>query len=75
MFRSTNGQVRGEVARHSILKSGQLGKSGPSSSYPFRLSFYDRPPLEEITIEQFEEWALDRLRGKCVRIEAARLTN
>lgn len=30
--------------------------------YPTRLSFYDMPPLEEITLEQFEQWAGDRLR-------------
>ncbi|KAJ8142079.1 hypothetical protein OXX79_003326 [Metschnikowia pulcherrima] len=32
------------------------------TSYPSRLSFYDLPPLEEITLEEFEQWAIDRLR-------------
>lgn len=65
MFRSTNGpSVRnGEVTRHP-LKAGQQARSGPSALYPFRLNFYTRPPLEEITIEEFEGWALDRLRSK-----------
>ncbi|KAI9777919.1 MAG: hypothetical protein M1839_008454 [Geoglossum umbratile] len=30
--------------------------------YPHRLTFYDSPPTSEITLEQFEQWATDRLR-------------
>ncbi|MCJ1333782.1 hypothetical protein MMC10_010482 [Thelotrema lepadinum] len=30
--------------------------------YPYRLNFYDVPPVAEITLEQFEQWAIDRLR-------------
>ncbi|KAI1795763.1 DNA primase, large subunit [Ganoderma leucocontextum] len=40
----------GAVEAHSNLK------------YPFCLNFYDKPPLEDITIEEFETAALDRLR-------------
>ncbi|KAI0709357.1 DNA primase large subunit [Earliella scabrosa] len=40
----------GIVETHSNLK------------YPFRLNFYDKPPIEDITIEEFETAALDRLR-------------
>ena len=32
--------------------------------YPHRLNFYDIPPTAEITLEQFESWAIDRLRSK-----------
>lgn len=31
--------------------------------YAHRLNFYEVPPTEEITLEQFEQWAIDRLRG------------
>ncbi|KAF9005580.1 eukaryotic and archaeal DNA primase, large subunit-domain-containing protein [Cyathus striatus] len=31
-------------------------------SYPYRLNFYDKPPLNDVTIEEFETAALDRLR-------------
>jgi DNA primase large subunit len=31
--------------------------------YPFRLSFYDVPPTQEISLEEFETWAIDRLRS------------
>ncbi|KAI1910605.1 DNA primase subunit pri2 [Ophidiomyces ophidiicola] len=30
--------------------------------YPHRLNFYEVPPTAEITLEQFEQWAIDRLR-------------
>ncbi|KAK2798069.1 hypothetical protein FQN50_008981 [Emmonsiellopsis sp. PD_5] len=30
--------------------------------YAHRLNFYDIPPTAEITLEQFEQWAIDRLR-------------
>ena len=36
--------------------------------YPFRLNFYREPPVHEVTIEQFETWAIDRLRGMCNNI-------
>ncbi|KAF9246220.1 DNA primase large subunit [Melanogaster broomeanus] len=32
------------------------------SGYKFRLNFYDKPPLYEVTLEEFETCALDRLR-------------
>ena len=31
--------------------------------YPHRLSLYETPPTAEITLEQFEQWAIDRLRS------------
>jgi DNA primase large subunit len=33
------------------------------ADYPHRLNFYDSPPTAEITLDQFEQWAIDRLRG------------
>ena len=32
--------------------------------YPHRLNFYEIPPTAEITLEQFEQWAIGRLRSK-----------
>lgn len=32
-------------------------------NYPHRLNFYTIPPTADITLEQFEQWAIDRLRG------------
>ncbi|KAG6891692.1 hypothetical protein C0992_010095 [Termitomyces sp. T32_za158] len=33
-----------------------------SLRYPHRLNFYDNPPLYDVTVEEFERCALDRLR-------------
>ena len=37
-----------------------------SNDYPHRLNLYDIPPTADITLEQFEQWAIERLRGKSV---------
>jgi hypothetical protein len=34
-----------------------------SLEYKSRLNFYVTPPTADITLEQFEQWAIDRLRG------------
>ncbi|KAG0141134.1 hypothetical protein CROQUDRAFT_52178 [Cronartium quercuum f. sp. fusiforme G11] len=44
----------------SSLACGGVPISAPR--YPSRLNFYSQPPTEEITIEQFETWAINRLR-------------
>ena len=44
----------GSVARHHTDKA--------LARYPHRLNFYTLPPIHEVTIEQFESWAIDRLR-------------
>ena len=36
----------------------------PNLEYKSRLNFYVVPPTADITLEQFEQWAIDRLRGK-----------
>ncbi|RDA93507.1 hypothetical protein CP533_3964 [Ophiocordyceps camponoti-saundersi (nom. inval.)] len=32
------------------------------AEYPHRLNYYSEPPTADITLEQFEQWAIDRLR-------------
>ena len=34
------------------------------TEYPHRLNFYAIPPTADITLEQFEQWAIDRLRSR-----------
>lgn len=36
--------------------------------YPHRLNFYTDAPTADITLEQFEQWAIDRLRGASTSI-------
>ncbi|KAF8136692.1 DNA primase, large subunit [Boletus edulis] len=43
-------------------RSGQTTSTPTTESYPFRLNFYDTPPRHEVTLEDFETCALDRLR-------------
>ncbi|KAK4052341.1 DNA primase subunit pri2 [Microbotryomycetes sp. JL201] len=62
-----------EVARHVAAVGSLTGTRGPLK-HPHRLSFYEQPPLDEITVEQFEEWAIDRLR-LLADIEAAQARN
>jgi len=33
------------------------------TQYPSRLNYYSTPPTADITLEQFEQWAIDRLRS------------
>src|SRR3569833_2282862 len=33
------------------------------TQYPSRLNYYSTPPTADITLEQFEQWAVDRLRS------------
>ncbi|GAA5876875.1 hypothetical protein JCM16303_006319 [Sporobolomyces ruberrimus] len=41
---------------------GEVAAFPRSGRYPHRLNFYQVPPTEEITLEEFEVWAIDRLR-------------
>jgi len=34
-----------------------------ATGYKHRLNFYSLPPSAEITLEEFEEWAIHRLKG------------
>jgi DNA primase large subunit len=36
------------------------------TTYPHRLNFYETPPTAEITLEQFEQWAIDRLKSLAI---------
>jgi DNA primase large subunit len=33
--------------------------------YDHRLNFYGTPPTAEISLEEFEVWAINRLKGAC----------
>lgn len=45
-------------------KKTQFAKASyKENDYPFKLSLYDVPPTSEISLEEFETWAIDRLRS------------
>ncbi|KAL0091882.1 eukaryotic and archaeal DNA primase, large subunit-domain-containing protein [Phycomyces blakesleeanus] len=54
---------RFEAANHAQV-STDYGRNDISKQYPTRLNFYLAPPSTEITIEEFELFALDRLQGR-----------
>jgi hypothetical protein len=51
--------------RHIIEKKKQFAAAAyKQQDYPHRLNFYDVPPTAEISLEDFERWAIDRLRSE-----------
>jgi DNA primase large subunit len=54
MFRERKRRIAG--------RNSQLQDETHQTEYPFRLNFYDTPPQEEVTLEEFEQWAIDRLK-------------
>ncbi|KAK6455277.1 DNA-directed DNA polymerase alpha, DNA primase subunit [Scheffersomyces xylosifermentans] len=59
MFRSTKRRTAG---RRNFEEVAAYSSNANSGLYSSRLSFYDVPPLDEITLEEFEMWAIDRLK-------------
>lgn len=46
-------------------KKTQFAQAGyKENEYSQRLSLYDIPPTAEVSLEEFETWAIDRLKGK-----------
>lgn len=57
MFRQTKRRTAGRRNFEDVA-----AYSSSATTYALRISFYDAPPLEEITLEEFETWAVDRLK-------------
>jgi len=61
---------RQECRKPRIAKKHFDGAGNSHSiDYPHRLSFYILPPTAEVTLDQFEQWAIDRLRGINLSLE------
>jgi len=54
---------RNTIKRRQVLKNFQADTQ-IITAYPYRLNFYTVPPQDEVTLEEFELWAIDRLYGK-----------
>lgn len=64
MLRSNVSRI--DPKRRNVLdcRKKQLAEAAyKDTDYPHRLNFYSTPPTADITIEQFEQWAIDRLRS------------
>lgn len=60
-----------DVKRRSTLDYKKKQFATPAfkrQDYPFRLNLYEIPPTADITLEQFEQWAIDRLRSMINRL-------
>lgn len=56
---------RVDPKRRNVLDHRKKQFASPAyqeTEYPHRLNFYATPPTADITLEQFEQWAIDRLR-------------
>lgn len=49
--------------RRAIDAKRHFASDFSQSNYPHRLNFYINPPTAEVTLDQFEQWAIDRLRS------------
>ncbi|GAA5899698.1 hypothetical protein JCM6882_005415 [Rhodosporidiobolus microsporus] len=70
---NTLGGGGAQPASGGLIKS-EVALAPRSDKYPHRLNLYERPPLDELTLEEFEVWAIDRLR-LLADIEAAQARN
>lgn len=62
---SSFGNVSSVTGHASTSASGSVAQHHTNKAlarYPHRLNFYTVPPVHEVTIEQFESWAIDRLK-------------
>ncbi|CAK9439913.1 uncharacterized protein LODBEIA_P40130 [Lodderomyces beijingensis] len=60
MFRQVKRKTAGR--RNFEEKQASSAQYNLPKLFSSRLSFYDLPPTEEITLEEFEKWAIDRLK-------------
>jgi DNA primase large subunit len=64
MIRNTTERI--DPKRRNVLSHRKKQFADPTykqQEYPYRLNFYEIPPTAEITLEQFEQWAIDRLKS------------
>jgi DNA primase large subunit len=64
--------IRNHTKKRAILKNFQIDVQH-SATYPHRLNFYRTPPHDEITLEEFELWAIDRLYGTLIQTSQYRM--
>lgn len=67
----TTNMIRSDVQRPDAKrryiqekKKQFAGAAFKQQDYLHRLNFYDVPPITEISLEDFEQWAIDRLRSE-----------
>lgn len=64
MLRADHARV--DPKRRAVInpkKSQFASTTYEQQEYKHRLNFYTVPPTADITLEEFEEWAINRLKG------------
>lgn len=68
-----------DAKRRTTIHHGKKQFATPTykeQEYKHRLNFYNVPPTADITLEQFEQWAIDRLRGmRCIASLPFKISN
>ncbi|KAH6669180.1 eukaryotic and archaeal DNA primase [Plectosphaerella plurivora] len=63
MLRADHNRVDAKRRNVGDYRKKQFAEAAyKDQQYPSRLNFYIDPPTADITLEQFEQWAIDRLR-------------
>ena len=63
MMRTESNRIESKRRAIDFRKKQFSTPEWKDQSYPQRLNFYATPPTADITLEQFEQWAIDRLKG------------
>ena len=63
MMRTESNRIESKRRAIDFRKKQFSTPEWKDQSYPHRLNFYTTPPMADITLEQFEQWAIDRLKG------------
>jgi DNA primase large subunit len=75
MIRHDYSRVDAKRRANLDYKKRQFAKADfQQHNYEHRLNFYVLPPTAEITLDEFETWAIDRLKGMplCIAWSARR---
>ncbi len=63
MMRTDSSRIESKRSALDYRKKQFSAPEWKDQTYPHRLNFYSTPPTADITLEQFEQWAVDRLKG------------
>ena len=76
MIRQDNNRI--DAKRRNVINPKKRQFAEPlykQQDYPHGLNIYQTPPVEEITLEEFETWAIDRLRSRFSALYVPPLSN
>lgn len=73
MIRHDHSRVDAKRRANLDYKRRQFAKAEfEQQAYDHRLNFYVLPPTAEVTLDEFETWAITRLKGKLMHSRSAK---